>query len=115
MTPRQTIASGVAAMKGGALYGYNVHLKASVIAVQRFAAGDLRNALFSGIKKSYAVGAFYDAEHAKVAKLLINGVHYVTSDGYCVPDIIKIGVGGKSTTGERLFEGYRDGVEGVGI
>ena len=115
MTPRQTIATTVSASKGGALYGYNIHSEASVISVWRFAAADLRNALFSGIESSYAIASFYDAEHANVAKLLINGVHYVTSEGYCVADIINIGVGGKSTTAERLFESYRDGVEGVGI
>ena len=44
----------------------------------------------SGIKNSYARGAFYDDDHAKVVKLLINGVHYVSKDGHCVPDIINI-------------------------
>ena len=68
---------------------------------------ELRNATFESIKKnSYAVGVFYDAEHAKVAKLLINGTHHVTTDGYCIPSIVNIGVGGRSTTSERLFEFY---------
>ena len=72
----------------------------------------LINSNFTSIKEfSYADGTFYDADHAKVAKLLINGTHHVTADGYCIPSIVNIGAGGKSTTGERLFESYRDSVE----
>ena len=94
---------------------HNLNSDASVISIWRFAGADLRNALFSSIAETYAVGTFYDAEHAKVAKLLINGVHHVTEEGYCVPDIVNIGFGGKSTTAERLYESYADGVEGKGI
>ena len=112
LSPRQTIATCTAARKGKASYGYNLNSESSMISIWRFAAADLRNALFSSIANTYAVATFYDAEHAKVAKLLINGVHHVTEDGYCVPDIVNIGVGGKSTTSERLYESYADGVEG---
>ena len=115
LSPRQTIATCTAERKGKAFYGYNLNSESSVISIWRFAAADLRNALFSSIANTYAVATFYDAEHAKVAKLLINGVHHVTEDGYCVPDIVNIGVGGKSTTSERLYESYADGVEGKGI
>ena len=36
-------------------------------------------------------------------------------DRYCVSDIVKIGVGGRSTTADRLYESYADGVEDNGI
>ena len=39
----------------------------------------------------------------------------MTDEGYCVPDIVNIGVGGRSTTAERLYEAYANGVEGTGI
>ena len=39
----------------------------------------------------------------------------MTDDGYCVPDIVNIGVGGMSTTAERLYEVYANGIEGIGI